>query len=66
MLKVKDTILELSASMDYIRSFSDAEILSAGDLNVKYNKRHSKSFELLKGFERKYNLDKLIKKTTPT
>ena len=62
--KVEDTIAELSISMDYIRSLSDAELVVAGDLNVNYNLRHSKSFELLKNFERKYNLNQLIKRPT--
>ena len=54
--KVEDTISEMSASMEYIRNLSDAEVIMAGDLNMNYNLRHSKSFQLLKKFERKYNL----------
>ena len=62
--KVKDSIEELTVSLDYMRSICNAEFLIAGDLNVNYNLRHSKQFEILKDFERKYNLTQLIK--TPT
>ena len=40
MLKVKDAVSELRASMAYIRSFSDAEIVAAGDLSVNFKQIH--------------------------
>ena len=62
--KVDETINELNNSMEFVRSLSNVEIILAGDLNINYNLRHSRSFELLKNFERKYNLNQLIKAPT--
>ena len=62
--EIEDRINELNNSMEYMSSLSDAEIILAGYFNVNYNFRHSKSFELLKIFERKYNLNQLIKSPT--
>ena len=62
--KVEDTLSELSTSIDYIRNICDAELIIGGDMNVNYNLRHTKNFELITTFERKYNLDQLIKSPT--
>ena len=46
--------------MDIVKSKFDIEFTIMGDMNINYRDRHSKSFELLKEFERVYNFTQLI------
>ena len=62
--KVKDAMSELSLSIEYIRNLSDAELIVSGDLNINYNLKHSKSFEIVKKLERKFNLNQIVKYPT--
>ena len=61
---VETAISELSNSVDYIQSLCDVELLIMGDMNVNYRERHNVAFEMLKEFERVYNLVQLIKDPT--
>ena len=62
--KVEEAVSELTNSLTYIKDLSDAEVIVSGDLNINYNQRHSKGFELLKNMERNFNFAQIIKSAT--
>ena len=51
---------ELSVSIDYIQARFDVELVIMGDVNINYRDRHNNAFDVMKEFERVYNLDQLI------
>ena len=55
---------ELNVSIDHIKTLSDTELVIMGDVNINYRDRQSKAFEIMKEFERVYNLEQLISDPT--
>ena len=61
---VEAAVRELPTSLDYVRTLCDFEIVIMGDMNVNYRERHTRAFEMLKEFERVYNLHQSVKEPT--
>ena len=55
---------ELTDSIDVKQEKFDAELVIMGDMNVNYRDRHNNAFNVLKEFERVYNLTQLIQDYT--